>query len=140
MIHGGVCYLAILFCRVILSRTIQPPRIQSPDEYLGISTSTFVSGRLLTSYVSSPHAPPIDDTFITSPQYTLDLPSGEGVLTGTAVQSRISPLILHTEAESGYIWAHTCVNNRVNPSVGTKELSYIKNCESLVANDDSFTI
>ena len=42
--------------------------IQFPDEYLGIFTRTFVSGRLSTSYVSSLHAALVNDTFITSLQ------------------------------------------------------------------------
>ena len=44
MILDGAYYAVIHFCRVILSRMVEPFRSQSfPGEYLVISTSTFVS-------------------------------------------------------------------------------------------------
>ena len=55
MILDGVCYLVILFCRVILSHMVSP-LYSAYDEYLGPSTSTFVSGRLFDVFCVSPDA------------------------------------------------------------------------------------
>ena len=63
IIHDGIFYFVFFFCGVILYVWCSPSRIQSLDEYLGISTSIFVSGRLSTSHVSSPYAPLINTTF-----------------------------------------------------------------------------
>ena len=53
MILDGVYYAVIHFCRVILSRMVEPSRIQSfPGEYLVISTSTFVSKVSIDACVS----------------------------------------------------------------------------------------
>ena len=58
MILDGVYYHVIHFCRVILYVWCSPLVFsQSPDECLVTSTSTFVSGRISTSSVSSPDAP-----------------------------------------------------------------------------------
>ena len=67
MILDGVCYPVILFCRVILYVWCSSLVFSlSLDEYLVISTSSaFVSGRLSTSYVYSPHAPLISYTSFT---------------------------------------------------------------------------
>ena len=67
MILDAVCYPVMHFCRVILSRMVEP----SCDEY--------VSGRLSTSAVSSPDATAVNIIHSSFHLKTLDLPSGEGV-------------------------------------------------------------
>ena len=53
MILDGVYYAVIHFCRVILSRMVEPSRSQSfPEEYLVISTRTFVSKVSIDACVS----------------------------------------------------------------------------------------
>ena len=48
MILDGVYYAVIHFCRIILSRMVEPSRSQSfPGEYLVISTSVLSSPRCL---------------------------------------------------------------------------------------------
>ena len=69
MILDGIWYLVILFCRVILCVWCSSPVFSLfPDEYLGTSTSTYVSGRLSTPYVSSPYDALIDNALFTSLQ------------------------------------------------------------------------
>ena len=68
MILHEVCYPIMIFFGVILYVWCSSPVFSlSPDEYLVTSTSTtFVSGRLSTSSVSFPHAPPTNNTFFIS--------------------------------------------------------------------------
>ena len=91
MILDAVCYPVIHFCRVILSRMIEPSYSQYfIDEfwsYLASTlTSTFVSGRLQTSAVSSPDATLLMICSMNHLFKMLDLPSGEDALTGLTLE------------------------------------------------------